>query len=105
MLDHYYVRPKTADRIRALIARGQVSICNHTWDHKDLTKLDPDHIRTELTRNEVWIEQTFGVSARPLIRPLRQPQPHPGRRCRPAVVDRFPGRRGRHPIVEPQPPR
>jgi peptidoglycan/xylan/chitin deacetylase (PgdA/CDA1 family) len=58
-----------ADRIKALIARGQVAICNHTWDHKDLTRLSDQEIRTELTRNEQWIEQTFGVSSLPVFRP------------------------------------
>ncbi|MDQ6837296.1 MAG: polysaccharide deacetylase family protein [Actinomycetota bacterium] len=60
---------KYADRIRALIAKNQVAICNHTWDHKDLTKVSDQQIRTELTRNEQWIEQTFGVSAFPVFRP------------------------------------
>ena len=60
---------KYADRIKALIAKGQVAICNHTWDHKDLTRLSDQQVRTELTRNEQWIEQTFGVSALPVFRP------------------------------------
>jgi len=60
---------KYAERIRSLIAKGQVAICNHTWDHKDLTRLSDQQIRTELTTNEQWIEQTFGVTARPFFRP------------------------------------
>ncbi len=60
---------KYADRIKALIAKGAVSICNHTWDHKDLAKLSAQEIRTELTKNERWIEKTFGVSSRPYFRP------------------------------------
>jgi len=58
-----------APRIRVLIDKGQVAICNHTWSHKDLTKLGADQIRTELTRNERWIEATFGVSSLPYYRP------------------------------------
>lgn len=58
-----------AERIKALIAKGQVTICNHTWDHKDLVNLSAAQVRSELGRNEQWIEQTFGVSARPFFRP------------------------------------
>jgi peptidoglycan-N-acetylglucosamine deacetylase len=60
---------KYAARIKALIAKGEVAICNHTWDHHDLTKMTADQITTELTRNEQWIEQTFGVTSRPFYRP------------------------------------
>ncbi|MDQ6614757.1 MAG: polysaccharide deacetylase family protein [Actinomycetota bacterium] len=60
---------KYATRIKTLIGKGEVTICNHTWDHKDLTKMDAGRIRTELTRNEDWIEKTFGVSSRPFFRP------------------------------------
>ena len=60
---------KYATRIRALIAKGQVAICNHTWDHHDLTKMSAEQITTELTRNEAWIEQEFGVTSRPYYRP------------------------------------
>jgi len=60
---------KYAERIKALVAKGRVAICNHTWDHKDLTRLSDRQIRTELTRNEQWIEQTFGTSALPVFRP------------------------------------
>lgn len=60
---------KYAERIKALIARGQVTICNHTWDHKDLLTLTGAQVRAELNKNEQWIEHTFGVSARPFFRP------------------------------------
>jgi peptidoglycan/xylan/chitin deacetylase (PgdA/CDA1 family) len=60
---------KYAARIKALISKGRVTICNHTWDHADLTKLSAQQITNELTRNEQWIEQTFGVTARPFYRP------------------------------------
>jgi peptidoglycan/xylan/chitin deacetylase (PgdA/CDA1 family) len=56
-------------RIRRLIRRGQVAICNHTWSHADLTRLGADAVRTELERNERWIEHVFGVTARPWFRP------------------------------------
>jgi len=58
-----------ADRIKVLIDTGHVAICNHTWSHKDLTRLGADQIRAELTRNEEWIKATFGVDSRPFYRP------------------------------------
>lgn len=58
-----------AARIKTLMSRGQVAICNHTWAHKDLTKLDAVQVRAELTKNERWIQATFGVTSRPFFRP------------------------------------
>jgi peptidoglycan/xylan/chitin deacetylase (PgdA/CDA1 family) len=58
-----------AEAIAAMAASGQVSLCNHTWDHQDLTKLNAGQIRTELLRNEDWIQERFGVSSRPFYRP------------------------------------
>lgn len=57
------------DRLRPLIARGQVQIANHTWSHPDLTKLHDSKIRDELDRNGDWIEHTYGITARPWFRP------------------------------------
>ena len=58
-----------AQRLRPLIDAGQVQIANHTWSHPDLRRLDDARIRTEIERNEDWIETTFGVTARPWFRP------------------------------------
>lgn len=58
-----------AESIAAMAATGQVSICNHTWDHKDLTTLSTAQVEAELLRNEEWIQQRFGVSSRPFYRP------------------------------------
>lgn len=57
------------DRIRALIARGQLQICNHTWDHARITGLSAARLTDEINRNEQWIEDTFGVTSRPFFRP------------------------------------
>jgi peptidoglycan/xylan/chitin deacetylase (PgdA/CDA1 family) len=57
------------DRIRALIAEGQLQICNHTWDHARITGITAAHLTDEIDRNEQWIEDTFGVSSRPFFRP------------------------------------
>ncbi|MGZ4680907.1 MAG: polysaccharide deacetylase family protein [Acidimicrobiales bacterium] len=57
------------DRIRDLVARGRLTICNHTWDHKRITTLSNARLTDEIQRNERWIEDTFGVSGRPYFRP------------------------------------
>ncbi len=57
------------DRIRDLVARGRLTICNHTWDHKRITTLSDAQLTDEIQRNEQWIEDTFGVSGRPYFRP------------------------------------
>jgi peptidoglycan/xylan/chitin deacetylase (PgdA/CDA1 family) len=58
-----------ADQLRSLVARGQVQIANHTWTHLDTTRLSEPKLRSELERNEEWIERTFGVTSRPWYRP------------------------------------
>lgn len=58
-----------ADLLRPLVASGQVQLGNHTWDHPDLRRLSDDQIATELMRNHDFIEQTYGVDARPYFRP------------------------------------
>lgn len=56
-------------RIRQMLARGQASFCNHTWSHRNLKALSEAEIAEELTRNEEWIQKTFGVTSRPFFRP------------------------------------
>ena len=58
-----------ADRLRPLIAAGQVQIANHTWSHKDLLTISHATIGSEIERNEDWIQKTFGITARPWFRP------------------------------------
>ncbi len=58
-----------AERLRPLIAAGQVQIANHTWSHKDVTKLSEAGMRDEIKRNDTWIEETFGITGRPYFRP------------------------------------
>jgi peptidoglycan/xylan/chitin deacetylase (PgdA/CDA1 family) len=55
--------------VRPLIEAGQVQIGNHTWDHRDLVTLSDTAVANEITRNELWIEDTFGITARPWFRP------------------------------------
>jgi peptidoglycan-N-acetylglucosamine deacetylase len=58
-----------APRIRAMIARGQLVVGNHTYMHNDALRESPDAFARDLAANENWIERTFGVSARPWFRP------------------------------------
>lgn len=58
-----------ADRLRPLIEAGQVQIGNHTFNHNSLVKASDATIRTELERNDEWIQQTFGITSRPWLRP------------------------------------
>ncbi|GAC1593476.1 MAG: hypothetical protein NVS3B21_14540 [Acidimicrobiales bacterium] len=52
-----------------LIARGQVQVVNHTWSHPDLRRLSDATIVKEIEQNEQWIQDTFGITARPWFRP------------------------------------
>lgn len=52
-----------------LIASGQVQIANHTFSHPSLLNLGDAQIQDELMRNHGYIQQLFGVDARPYFRP------------------------------------
>jgi peptidoglycan-N-acetylglucosamine deacetylase len=58
-----------ANRLRGLIEAGQVQIGNHTWGHPNLLGLNDAAIRSQIQRNEDWIEQSFGITTRPWFRP------------------------------------
>lgn len=58
-----------APTLRPLIEARQIQIMNHTFNHPKLTGLPAGTIRSELDRNEEWIEHTFGTSTRPYYRP------------------------------------
>jgi len=58
-----------AKTLRPLIEAGQVQIGNHTFNHWWLTDLTDDQITAQLEQNEKWIEQTYGITARPYWRP------------------------------------
>jgi peptidoglycan-N-acetylglucosamine deacetylase len=58
-----------APAIRRLVAAGQLTIGNHTFLHTSALEESSSSLETDLTRNEDWIEHTFGVSARPFFRP------------------------------------
>jgi peptidoglycan-N-acetylglucosamine deacetylase len=58
-----------AEVLRELLAAGQVQMANHTFSHRDLTTLSKQEITDEIEQNESWIVDTFGVTARPWLRP------------------------------------
>jgi peptidoglycan/xylan/chitin deacetylase (PgdA/CDA1 family) len=58
-----------AQRLRPLVEAGQVQIANHTYTHQSLLDSSNRTIRSELERNEEWIQKTFGITARPWLRP------------------------------------
>ncbi len=58
-----------AGALRPLVESGQVQLGNHTWTHPDLSTLPDSQISVELARTDRFIRDTFGVSARPFLRP------------------------------------
>jgi peptidoglycan-N-acetylglucosamine deacetylase len=58
-----------AKTLKPLIEAGQVQIGNHTFNHWWLTDLTDNQITAQLEQNEEWIEQTYGITARPWWRP------------------------------------
>jgi peptidoglycan-N-acetylglucosamine deacetylase len=61
--------PQIVASVRQMVANKQVQFGNHTWDHANLLNLSTPAIVSELNRNEDWIQQTFGITARPYFRP------------------------------------
>jgi peptidoglycan/xylan/chitin deacetylase (PgdA/CDA1 family) len=57
------------DLLLPLVESGQVQIANHTWRHRDLTKLSPQDIADELSHNDRFLRDTFGIDATPYFRP------------------------------------
>jgi peptidoglycan/xylan/chitin deacetylase (PgdA/CDA1 family) len=57
-----------AQRLRPLVASGQIQLGNHTWSHPDLRSLSTQGIQDQLKRNEDFIQTTYGVSAKPFYR-------------------------------------
>lgn len=57
------------DLLLPLVESGQLQLGNHTWRHRDLTKLTPPDIADELRHNDQFLKDTFGVDATPYFRP------------------------------------
>jgi len=58
-----------APLLRPLVDSGQIQLGNHSWSHPDLTTLSPARIADEITRNDTFLKNTFGIDARPYLRP------------------------------------
>lgn len=55
--------------LRPLVESGQIQLGNHTWLHPDLTKVPKSRIADELSRNDRFLRNTYGVDAVPYFRP------------------------------------
>ena len=55
--------------LRPLVESGQVQLGNHTWSHPNLTKLPVSRVAQQISRNDEFLKTTFGVDARPYLRP------------------------------------
>ncbi|MDO8210996.1 polysaccharide deacetylase family protein [Conexibacter sp. CPCC 206217] len=57
------------EAIRRLVARGQLIVGSHTFSHVNAPAVGAAAFGSDLDRNEQWIEQTFGLTGRPYLRP------------------------------------
>lgn len=57
------------DKLAPLVETGQVQLGNHTWSHLGLTDLSDSGIVSELTQCETFLNNTFGVTGTPFVRP------------------------------------
>ena len=55
--------------LRPLVESGQIQLGNHTWSHPNLTKLPASRVAQQISRNDEFLKTTFGVDARPYLRP------------------------------------
>ena len=60
---------KHKDKLRPLVDSGQIQLANHTWTHPFLTRCSGRKVESELTRCEEFLNNTFGVTGKPFIRP------------------------------------
>ncbi len=58
-----------APALRPLVESGQVLLANHTWSHPDITTLSRTALREEITRNDTFLRNTYGVTGLPFFRP------------------------------------
>jgi peptidoglycan/xylan/chitin deacetylase (PgdA/CDA1 family) len=60
---------RQAGLVRELLARHQITVGNHTFLHHDPRAESTALFKSDLQRNETWIERTFHTTARPFFRP------------------------------------
>ena len=58
-----------APKLRPLVESGQVLMANHTWSHRDITKISAAQLAEEVRRNDEFLKNTYGVTGRPFLRP------------------------------------
>ena len=80
-----------AKRIRDLVAKGQVTLGNHTYSHGVSTQIGPTAFGADLQRNEDWIQKTSKITGRPWFRP-----PYGDRN---ASIDAAAGQRGYRKVI------
>ncbi|WP_406813295.1 polysaccharide deacetylase family protein [Mycobacterium sp. M23085] len=57
------------DMLRPLVDSGQIQLGNHTWSHPDLTTLSKEQVAEQLSRNDAFLKNTYGIGAKPYWRP------------------------------------
>jgi len=57
------------DDLRPLVGSGQIQLGNHTWDHPDLRSKSASDVTSQVNRCETFLNTTFGVTAKPFVRP------------------------------------
>jgi peptidoglycan/xylan/chitin deacetylase (PgdA/CDA1 family) len=60
---------KNQQQIQELVENGNLQLANHTHSHPSMTRLSSAGIRQELRKCHSFIEDNFGVSAKPYYRP------------------------------------
>lgn len=55
--------------LRPLVESGQIQLGNHTWSHPNLTRVSASRVAQEISRNDEFLKNTFGVAAKPYFRP------------------------------------
>jgi len=57
------------DLLRPLVESGQIQLANHTWSHPDLTTLSNSQVAEQITHNDRFLTDVYGVHAAPFFRP------------------------------------
>jgi peptidoglycan/xylan/chitin deacetylase (PgdA/CDA1 family) len=57
------------DLLRPLVESGQIQLGNHTWSHPDLTTISTSAVAEQITRNDRFLADVYGVDAKPYFRP------------------------------------
>lgn len=60
---------KNRQQIKELVDAGKIQLANHTYSHPSMTRLSNAGIKQELRKCGGFIEDNFGVSAKPYYRP------------------------------------